>query len=654
MRRFQGFVAERVMLNVLRDSFKNSPYLKWVLIAVGVAMVLSLGSYFVGNGGAPASSAWVARVNGEEIPEWRFREVARNMDGYYRELFGANYEQLKPQLQIRRQALEALIEKELILQDAQRMGLGASPAALATEIRNHPSLQDANGQFIGKERYVKVLEGNYPGGFAAFERVLAEDLIQTQWTTLVTQPVTVSDTELEELFRKRTEKTAIDYVLFASTDQQIDREVDEAELRRWYDEHIDEYRRDEGQNIRYVVIDRDSQMDKIDIGPSAIQTHYETNQATYTHPEQRRARHILLRVAPDASDEDKQAVQQQAAQALERLQSGEDFATLAGELSEDPISAARGGDLDFFARGQMLEPFEQAVFDTPVGELAPLTETPHGFHVIEVTDSRPAGVTSLSEVEEDIRRLLRFRSIDSRLEEEANRLRDEAATADGLAGAAEGAGLSVESVFFNRSERIPGLGPSPEFQSVVAELEPGTLSDPLRVAAGVALVVVDEVVPEAPAPLEEVRSGVSTAILDERTRKAALAAARASNDRHADLAALARSLELEVQSSADLAPGQAPTGTGGSSAEIEEVLFGNAATEGLRGVVAVPAGAMVYEITRREPVDPLRFQTESAGLREETLQSRRDQYRQSVVTQLRSTQQIEYNPQWLDALDEAS
>jgi hypothetical protein len=188
----------------------------------------------------------------------------------------------------------------------------------------------------------------------------------------------------------------------------------------------------------------------------------------------------------------------------------------------------------------------------------------------------------------------------------------------------------------------------------VAELEPGALSDPLRVAAGVALVVVDELVPEAPAPFEEVRSSVSTAILNERTRRATLAAARASNDRHPDLAALARSEEREVQSSADRAPGQAPTGTGGSSAEIEEVLFGNAATEGVRGVVAVPAGAMVYEITRREPVDPLRFQTESAGLREETLQSRRNQYRQSLVNQLRSTQQIEYNPQWLDALDEAS
>jgi len=641
------------MLNVLRESFKNTPYLKWVLIATGAGLIAYLGNYFVGNDATQGSSAWIARVNGAEIPEWRFREVARNMDGYYRELFGENYEQLKPQLQIRRQALEALIEKELILQDAQRMGLAASPAAVATEIRNHPSLQE-NGQFIGKERYVEVLERNYPGGFAAFERVLAEDLVQTQWTTLVTQPVTVSDSELEELFRKRTEKTAVDYVLFASKDQEIDDEVEEDELRRWYDEHLDDYRRDEGRNIRYVVIDRDSQLDKIEIGPSAIQTHYETNQATYTHPEQRRARHILLRVDPGASDEDKQAVQQHATQTLERLQNGEEFATLAGELSEDPISAARGGDLDFFARGQMLEAFEQAVFETPVGELAPLTETTHGFHVIEVTDSRPAGVTPLAEVEEDIRRLLRFRSIDSQLEEEGNRLRDEAGTADGLARAAETAGLSMESGFFNRSAAIPGLGPSPEFSNAVAELEPATLSEPLRVAAGVALVVVDDVVPEGPAPFDEVRSSVSTAILDERARSAALVAARASNDRHADLATLAGSEKLELQSSTDLAPGQAPAGTGGSSAEIEEVLFGNAATAGVRGVVAVPAGAMVYEITRREPVDPLRFQTESAGLREETLQSRRNQYRQSVVNQLRSTQQVEYNPQWLDSLDEAS
>ena len=89
------------MLNVLRSSLQESPYLKWVLIAVGVGLIAYLGSYFGGGGTTSGRTDWVARVNGGDITERRLREVARNLDRYYSELFGARYDQIKPQLQVR-------------------------------------------------------------------------------------------------------------------------------------------------------------------------------------------------------------------------------------------------------------------------------------------------------------------------------------------------------------------------------------------------------------------------------------------------------------------------------------------------------------------------------------------------------------------------
>ena len=68
------------MLNVLRESFKKGAFLKWVLVAVGAGLIAYLGNYFVGDSATTSSSAWIARVNGEEIPEWRFREQARTLD----------------------------------------------------------------------------------------------------------------------------------------------------------------------------------------------------------------------------------------------------------------------------------------------------------------------------------------------------------------------------------------------------------------------------------------------------------------------------------------------------------------------------------------------------------------------------------------------
>ncbi len=638
------------MLNVLRQSFKEKPYLRWVLGLVAVSMVLYLGSFFVGDQGSAGQSNWVARVNGAEIPDWRFREIAQKIDDYYRNLFGEDYEQLKPQLQIRRQAIDALIEKEVVLQDARRIGLHSSAADLARQIRNHPSLQDAAGKFIGTEQYKRVLERNYPGGYAAFERILAEDLLESKWSSFVTQPVTVSDSELQQIFRRRTEKTAIDYVVVAA-DQDISAEVSEEELHRWYEEHVDEFTRQPGRNIRFVIVNREAQLDSIAVPAEEVRAYYDGNQAAYTHPEQVRARHILFRVDPAAASHEKQAARARAEQALERLRGGADFAAVAAELSEDTLSAARGGDLDFFERGQMVQAFEAAAFATPPGSLAPITETPHGFHVIEVTDQRPAGLTPLVELEQEILRLLRFRKVDSLVATEAERLHHEIGSADRLAEVAEREGLKIESAFFNETERVPGLGATPQFSASVNALQRGALSSPLPVGPGLALVVVDEVLPRKPAPFAEVRDRVSTAVLEARASAAAIAAARAANDRYSDLAALARALGREVQSSTDLAPGQPAPGTGGFSADLESALFGDGASVGDRGVAPVPAGAVVYRVTRRQPFDPQRFMTEKTALLNEALADRRALYRQAIVTHLKQRQTVEYNRVWLDALE---
>jgi len=640
------------MLNVLRDSFKTTPYLKIILGLVAVSLVLFLGSFFVGDQSSGARGNWVARVNDAPIPEWRFREMARQIDQNYRELFGQNYEQIKPQLQIRRRALETLVDKELILQDARRIGLRGSSADLAEQIRNHPSLQDASGQFIGTERYKRMLERNYPGGYTAFERTLAEDLLERQWSTLVTQPVTVHDNELREIFRGRTVKTAIDYVFVAGAEQTIEREITDDELRRWYDANAETYMREAGQQIRYVVIDRDSLLADIEVSADEIGSYYATNQSNYSHPEQRRARHILLRLDPGSTDEEQAAVRDNADVVLQRLRDGEDFTVLAQELSDDTISAERGGDLDFFARGQMVEAFDQATFDTPVGEFAPITETPFGVHVIQVTDSRPAGVRPLSELADDIRRLLQFRQVDELVATEAQRLRDEMGGADRLDAVATQAGLTVASGFLSAGEVIPDLGPTAPILDSVAGLEVGALSHPLRIPRGMALVVVDDALPAAPAPFDEVKDDVTAAVLQDLKLQAATDRARRSYERQADLDAVARDLGLEKKSSDDLAPGQAPPDTGSSTAELETALFGDDAEDGKRGVVTITDGAIVYEIERREPFDPARFESEKHDLRRETLDNRRTQFRQSLINRLREQQQVEYNPAWLERLDE--
>ena len=187
--------------------------------------------------------------------------------------------------------------------------------------------------------------------------------------------------------------------------------------------------------------------------------------------------------------------------------------------------------------------------------------------------------------------------------------------------------------------------------STVATLEPGALSSPLPVATGLALVTVDQILPPSPAPFEDVKLSVTSEVLDERARGAALTAAEAALAKHGDPAAVAKRLGLEVGSSGDLAPGQAPPEAGGVTPDLTARLFGPQASEGDRGAIGVPAGALVYEISSREPFDAERFESERATLLDETLQSRRANYVQGIINQLLEQHEVEINPAWNETLN---
>jgi peptidyl-prolyl cis-trans isomerase D len=407
--------------------------------------------------------------------------------------------------------------------------------------------------------------------------------------------------------------------------------------------------RDEGRNIRFLMLERRVVAERIEISDQEVRASYDANQASYSHPEQRRASHILIRVAPDANDQDRATMRAVAEALLARVNAGEDFAELARANSQDPGSAERGGDLDFFGRGQMVPPFEEAAFNTPVGQVAPLVESDFGYHIIKVTDAREAGVTPLEEVADQIRRTLRLRRAQEEVVSETQRIRAELQDAGQIEEVAASEGLEIQSRFVTREDRLTDLGASPEFVETVFDLEPGVISPPLRSAPGMALVVVDEVLPPAVPPLEEVRSLVSTDILNDRARRAALETGRRALERHDTFARAVAALGQEVEDSGDLAPGASIPRSGGSTPEMEQALFGPGVMEGDSGVVEVPAGALVYEVIRRQPFDSLAFEDSKADLREELLQQRRMTMYRSLVEQMHRQQDVQINGELVEA-----
>jgi peptidyl-prolyl cis-trans isomerase C len=140
---------------------------------------------------------------------------------------------------------------------------------------------------------------------------------------------------------------------------------------------------------------------KVSVTDDEIKAFYDSHPEDFKMQEQVRASHILKKVDPKAGDADKAKAKQELAEIQQRLQKGEDFATLAKEYSNCP-SAPKGGDLGFFQHGQMVGPFETAAFALKPGETSEIVETQFGYHLIKVTDKKAAGTVSFDESKQKI------------------------------------------------------------------------------------------------------------------------------------------------------------------------------------------------------------------------------------------------------------
>lgn len=143
------------------------------------------------------------------------------------------------------------------------------------------------------------------------------------------------------------------------------------------------------------------------VSAEEIRKFYDDNPDKMKAPERVRASHILIQVAPNATDEVKKQKRTVIESVLTLLKQGEKFADMAAKYSEDPISARNGGDLGYFARGQMAPEFETIAFSLKTNELSDVVTTSFGYHIVLVTDHQPAGQRAFDEVKPDIERYLR-------------------------------------------------------------------------------------------------------------------------------------------------------------------------------------------------------------------------------------------------------
>ncbi len=633
------------MLKILRDNLKYLSWILWLVVLIFVAFVfVDFGGALRGTGGGRSAAA---TVGGDEISYAEFQREYQRLEEQYRQAFGDNFTpQLAQQMRLPLQALDRLIDQRVLLGEAERLGLTASDTEVRNTILEIPGMKDEQGGFVGQPTYERFVRAN---GYAVrdFEDAVRRQILLTKLSAIFSASVAISDSEVEKSYRDQAERASVRYLILPPRSVQAEVQIAPEELSSYFAGHQEEFRLPVQRAVDYLLVDTVRMRAKIDLQPAELESYYNDHLSDFAQEEQVRARHILIKV----DDQHDAAAAQAAIEAAKRrLEKGEDFTKIASEISEDPGSKSRGGDLGYFGRGRMIKEFEDAAFAAAPNSLVGPVRTSFGFHLIQVLDHRSAGQKPFSEVEAQVRARLAGERADNAAKAKADELArriaaDQLTTEDQLKALADNdTVVFIQTPPFGRDEVVPGVGRGTPFSSAAFALEPGKTSTPVKINRGYAILSLKEEKPERLPELSEVEGKVRQALLKvklDARATAKLAAAKSELAAGKTLDAVAKELGVEVKESGEFGRDGSVTGLGQAPELIAAALAGRAGE--FEGPVPTPQGPALFQITARKGFDPAAFANEKTATREALERNEVNRLLGAVVEQKKRELKVNYD-----------
>jgi len=456
------------MLYLMRKH-ATSWFIKLVLSAIVIVFVFwGVGSFREGKINR------VAEVNDNVITIDQYYDAYNNLIEGYKRQFGDNFdESMLDALNIKQQVVNTLIERELIIQEANRLNVRVTDEELAKSIQSISYFQK-DGIFDNRY-YINVLRRNRmsPEQFESSQR---QSLLLGKLRELVMGSVKVSDDEAHEWFNYNNEMVNLDYVVFES-DSYTGISPTQEEIKAYYEVNKDNYKTDLEIKVAYVLFAKEKYKSDITISDERIEMYYESNKSDFESPKTVEARHILLKSDASADAETDAAIKARANEIYEKSKEKDaDFAKLAQEYSEGP-SKDRGGYLGAFKREDMVKPFSDKAFSMKAGEISEPVRTSFGWHIIKVENVNEAVALTLGGATPEIRQKLIDEDADNRAYDAAENFYDTIYD-DPLTSAAKASGISaVVTDFFGRRGPTTLFRDSYSFARKAFELENNQVSD---------------------------------------------------------------------------------------------------------------------------------------------------------------------------------
>jgi peptidyl-prolyl cis-trans isomerase D len=638
------------MLKSMRDSFHK---LKWILLAVVAAFVFGFVFLDMGLSGAMGNNVndnrvYAARVNGETISYNDYNRALKNYEDMYRQMYGQQWTpEMAQQMGLPRQVLNQLVDRTLLFQEAERLNLSASPEEVRRKLLSMPTFMQ-DGKFVGMELYNRYVTG--PLGYASaadFESDLARDITVSKIESALTNSIVISAKAADAEYKRLNESAKIRFVMLPASQQAATMTVSDAEISSYYQQNQSKYTHGEQRSVRYLLADHNKLRAQITPTDESLRKYYNDNREQYKSQEAARVQHILVKVDAGAAPAVDAAAKAKAQGLVQQIRGGADFAAIARANSDDPSSSSMGGDMGWVEKGVTVPEFENAIFSIPLNTVSdPIRSADFGYHIVRVSERRPAGYLSFEEVKPQLSVRSAADLAKDQARNEINRLgltfkNKKPANVQEFIAAANATVTSNDSGWFGKSEQIAGIGNNPPLTEWAFAAKPGDISGPVGTSRGPVIAYLEKVRPAGISPLAEVKEKVEQDLKLQKARDAVKSALAQMMAGAASLDAIAQKAGTTVREANANRQGPIAGINGDASALVEAAITSPLRT--IQGPVTVADGAVVYEVTEQKKVTPEELQQNRATYIDTLRQQQARTLRSTLVERLRKDSKVEIN-----------
>jgi peptidyl-prolyl cis-trans isomerase D len=359
------------MLDKVRQN--KGGFVTWTFLgAIIVVFIVSFGPGSYDKGCAPAAPTWAAKVNGVTLPASEFEREYENLLRFYQQFGQAPTREMAVQIGLPGQALDRIIDRELVVQEAARQGIVVTDAEISNTVHGMGAFQ-AGGRF-DFDLYERTAR-NVAGSPAKYETLLRKDLIHQRMTQALRQTVKVSDAEVRQAWSDEQDRASLSYVRFPLAAARAAARPSDAEVAAYADREA-------------------SQLEKL----------YKENPARFEKKQRAHVRHLLVRAPETADSAGDAAARARVEAAAARIAKGEPFEKVAAEVSEDSATKDKGGDLGFVSPELVDPAFAEAAFKLAPGQVSAPVRTPSGWHLVQAITVEPARTTPFAEARLELAR----------------------------------------------------------------------------------------------------------------------------------------------------------------------------------------------------------------------------------------------------------